>query len=202
VLIWGSRAIKRRLDAGRFHCPSCGADADYELVSAQRHGHVYWIPLFRMGDPVEYVECRRCGGAFDPVVLTRQPLDRGAFVAAFGTAAVAAMSAAAGADGPISDAELSAMRAALERVTGVALSADEVGRMAAVDDPLGTAEGLLAELEPMLSSTGKEAIVTSMLVTAAADGALTPESGAALSRIAGAMQVSPAHLSGIVAGMR
>ena len=202
MLIWGSRAIKRRLDAGRFHCPSCGADAEYELVSAQRHGHVYWIPLFRMGDPVEYVECRRCSGAFDPAVLTRQPLDRGAFMAAFGTAAVAAMSAAAGADGPISQAELGAMRAALERVTGVVLSADEVGSMAAVGDPLGTAEGLLAELEPMLSPDGKEAIVTSMLVTAGADGALTPESGAAIARVATAMRVSPAHLNGIAASMR
>lgn len=202
MLIWGSRAIKRRLDAGRFHCPSCGADADYELVRAQRHGHVYWIPLFRMGDPVEYVECRRCSGAFDPAVLTRQPLDRGAFIAAYGMAAIAAMSAAARADGPLSDGEFDAMCRSLEHVTGVALAPDEVRRMAGMADPMDTAEGLLAELEPMLSPTGKEAIVTSMLVTAAADGVLPPESGAAVGRIAGAMQVSSAHLNGIVAGMR
>lgn len=202
MLIWGSRAIKRRMDAGRFHCPSCGADAEYELVRAQRHGHVYWIPLFRMGDPVDYVECRRCNGAFDPAVLTRQPLDRNAFIAAFSMAALAAMTAAASADGPISDGERDAICSSLEMVTGVALAPDEVRRMEAMADPLVTAEGLLAELEPMLTPTGKEAIVTSMLVTAAADGALPPASGNAVSRIAGAMQVSPAHLSGIVAGMR
>lgn len=204
MLIWGTRAVKRRVDEGRFHCPNCGDGADYDLVRAQRHGHVYWIPLFRMGDALEYVECRRCRGAFDPVVLTRQPMDRDAFSAAFGSAAMAAMAAVASADGPVSDAELQAMQASMTALSGVVLSHEDARRIASLDDgdAVRTAEGMVAHLEPMLTPIGKEAIVKSMLATAVANGSLSPEAGAAVTRIAGAMQVSPAHLQGIVADLR
>jgi uncharacterized tellurite resistance protein B-like protein len=201
MVIWGSRAVKRRLDAGRFHCPQCGCQQEYELISAQRHGHVYWIPLFRLGQPVEYVECQGCRNGFDPVVLERQPMDREAFAAAFGSAVMASVAAVALADGPASDAELEGMRTAVAAATGIEVSREDVQRVVALDHAgdAASAEGMLAGLEQALSPTGKETIVRALLMTAAADGAFAPEARSVVERLATALDVSPAHLKGIVA---
>ena len=93
--MWGSRAPIRRLDAGRFHCPQCGGEEVYELVRAQQYTRAHVIPFVQKGEVVEYVECRRCHGRFDPGVLTQPPTRRDAFSVAFGSALMAAMSAVA-----------------------------------------------------------------------------------------------------------
>ena len=74
MLIWGTKPVKRRIDVGEFHCPQCGCQQPYQRMSVRKHGHVYWTPLFGMGEPVEYVECRTCGGQFVPASCPR--LDR------------------------------------------------------------------------------------------------------------------------------
>lgn len=196
--MWGSRAPTRRLDAGRFHCPQCGGEEEYELVRAQQYARAHVIPFVQKGEVVEYVECRRCHGTFDPGVLTQPPTRRDAFSVAFGAALMAAMSAVARADGPVSEAEIKAMQASMTALSGVVLSRDEARRMADVDggDDVASAEHLLVHLEPLLSARGKEAIVRSVLTTALANGRMTPEASAAVSRIARVMHTAPPPLEG------
>lgn len=191
--VWGSRVLMRRRCAGHFHCPQCGAEAPYDLVRARWLARRSWFGSHRRGPMEPYVACRRCGGAFERSVLTQPPTDRDAFSVAFGDALLTAMTAVAAADGPVSEAELEAMAAALARLSGVVLTPEETRCRAETDgcDHLATAERLLMHLEPMLSAAGKEAVVRSLVATAAADGRVTPPADAAVARIAGAMGVVP-----------
>jgi len=196
--IWGLRAVKQRLDAGHFHCPQCGGQEEYELVRSQRHARGHVIPFVARGEVIEYVECRSCHGTFDPAVLTQPPTRRDAFSVAFGSALMTAMTAVARADGPVSEAELAAMQASMTALSGVVLSRDDARRMVDVDggDDVASAEHRLAHLEPLLSARGKEAIVRSVLTTALANGRLTPEASAAVSRIARVLGTAPPPLEG------
>ncbi len=161
-------------------------------MRAQRHAGAHVVPFGRRGEAVDYVECRRCRGAFEPGVLTQPPTRRDAFSVAFGAALMAAMTAVARADGPVSEAELAAMRASMTALSGVVLTHDDARRMADVDrgDDVATAERQLAHLEPLLSARGKQAIVESVLATARANGRLTPEVSDAVSRVASAMRIA------------
>lgn len=195
---WRARASKRRLEVGRFHCPQCGGEEEYELVRAQQHAGAHVVPFGRRAEAVDYVECCRCHGTFEPGVLTQPPTRRDAFSVAFGSALMAAMTAVARADGPVSEAELAAMQASMTALSGVVLSRDDARRMVDVDggDDVASAEHRLAHLEPLLSARGKEAIVRSVLTTALANGRLTPEASAAVSRIAHVMRTAPPPLEG------
>ena len=197
MLVWGSRVLMRRRCAGSFHCPQCGAEAPYDLVRARWQARA-WFGSRRRDPAQQHVACRRCGGTFDRSVLTQPPTDRDAFSVAFGDALLTAMTAVAAADGPVSDAELEAMAGAIARLSGVVLTPEEARCRAEIDgcDHVATAERLLAHLEPMLSPIGKEAVMRSLVATAAADGRASPPADAAVARIAGALGVAPPRVMG------
>lgn len=202
MLIWGTKAVKRRVDAGEFHCPQCQTLRPYTRVRAQRHGHVYWIPLFATGQAVEYVECGSCGGTFDPAVLDRlAPLDGDAFRDHFGAAVLATTMAVAAADGHIDDVEVDLIRDVVSRVLERELERDAVVRMAATPGAgdLAVALELLAKLALGLSSGGKELVVKAALYTAMADGDVDAREMDRVFQVAAALDVSQAHFKGIVA---
>ena len=195
---WGSRVLMRRRCAGSFHCPQCGAEAPYDLVRARRPARLSWFGLHRGGPMEPHVACRRCGGAFERSVLTQPPTDRDAFSVAFGDALLTAMTAVAAADGPVSEAELEAMATAITSLSGVVLTPEEARCRAEIDgcDHVTTAEHLLAHLEPMLSTAGKDAVLRSLVATAAADGWVSAPADAAVARIADAMGVPSPRAAG------
>lgn len=202
MLIWGTKAVKRRIDAGEFHCPQCGGMRSYTRVRAQRHGHVYWIPLFATGEAVEYVECGACGGTFDPAVLDRlPPMDGDAFRDHFGVAVLATTMAVAAADGRIDDAEIDVISGVVSRIAGRELDREAVVRMAAAPGAgdLAVALASLTQLALGLSAEGKELVVKAALFTAMADGDLDQREMDRVFQVAAALEVTQAHLKGIVA---
>jgi tellurite resistance protein len=201
MLIWGTKTVKRRLDGGQFECPTCGTTRNYERVRAQRHGHVYWIPLFSTGEPVEYVECRSCGSAYDPAILDRVPTDAGAFRDHLGAAVLAVTLAIASADGNVDASEIELIRDVVSRITGKELDATMLERMASqpgAGDPTG-ATRMLANLTMGLTARGKEMVVRAALLTAMADGGVDPREIDLVVQFAAALDVSQAHLKGILA---
>ena len=199
MLIWGTRAVKRTVERGTFLCPTCEDEVPYERVRAQKHGHLYWIPLFATGDAVEYVECGACRGTFDPAVLERRA-DRERFVAAFEEAMLDVMATIVVADGVVHDEERRALAEVYAAVAGRPLDGDRLEAALAAADP--DDEALLTRLaafEPLLNASGKERVLQAALAIAGADGDLDAREGAAIQRIARALDVSDAHLKGIVA---
>jgi len=198
ILFFGSRAVRTRLGSGRFECPRCGVERRYELVRAQRHAHLYWVPLIKLGSPQEFVECQSCRAAYAPAqVLARRAGDddlRGAITTA-SLAALASLTRAASA----SEHEVRLVTQALHALEGYPSPSDQVAqRLAAEPRDVGRAERGLAHIEPTLDSGTREGLMSALLHMAHAQGAMSPEQSAAVRRFAAALQVSPAHLRGLM----
>ena len=73
MIIFGTRNRTKAIDAGQFYCPHCRAVRPYERKSARQYFALYFIPVFPIGQPVEFVECQVCGTAFSPDVLNSTP---------------------------------------------------------------------------------------------------------------------------------
>ena len=204
MLIWGTKAVKRSIDTGEFHCPQCRSKQAYKLMSVRKHGHVYWIPLFGMGEATEYVECSRCGGQFVPEVLDRVVPSEEDFHKAFLAATVATMVAVAGADGRVDDTEIEAIQGLVERFVGSPVDRAVVQDWARepAEVALAKAESLLTSLGSGISDEGREMLVRVALHIAVADGDLADAEFAAIQRIATALRLSPAHFSGLLGSLK
>lgn len=203
MLIWGTRAVKRELATGLFYCPSCRFDQAYRHVRAQKHGHLYWIPLFSTGEPVEYVECQACRGTFDPRVLEAVADVRADFKAVFEQGMLSVMAAIVVADGEVAEAERQMVSRIYGEVSGHALSATDLNR--AIADAERSHDELvrsLSDLEPMLNSEGKELVVRGALMVAMADGHLDDSEGDLVYRLARAIGMTDSHLRGLVGSMQ
>lgn len=197
-LFFGSRAVRQRLGEGEFTCPRCRTIRPYRLVRAQNHAHLYWVPLMKLGQPQEYVECGGCRAKFDPRVLGQAALDEGALRGALVRAALAAMVAVTRGPAP-SQNERQLIGEALAAVGAQRLEPDTLTRLVAGESgDAALAAGQLAKIEESLSPRAREALMEAVLRVATAEGAMTPAQAEAVQRIAGALQVSSAHLKGIM----
>lgn len=69
MIIFGTRGITSVLQKGSYHCPACGAGADFERKGVRRWFTLFFIPCIPLHQAADYVECKRCGGTFKPDVL-------------------------------------------------------------------------------------------------------------------------------------
>ncbi len=197
-LFFGSRDVRQRLGEGEFMCPRCRTIRPYRLVRAQNHAHLYWVPLMKLGQAQEYVECGGCRAKFDPRVLGHGELDEGVQRGALARAALAAMVAVARGPAP-SQHERELIAEVLAAAGGQPLEPDAVTRL--VDRESGDvalAAGQLAKIESTLSPRAREALMEAVLRVASADGPMTPAQADAVQRFAGTLQLSSAHLKGIM----
>ena len=197
-LFFGSRAVRQRLGEGEFTCPRCRTIRPYRLVRAQNHAHLYWVPLMKLGQPQDYVECGGCRAKFDPRVLGQGALDEGELRGALARAALAAMVAVARGPAP-SQHERELMGAALGAVSGQRWEPEEVTRL--VDGESGDvalAAAQLARIASTLSPRARESLMEAVLRVATAGGPMTPAQADAVQHLAGALEMSSAHLKGIM----
>ena len=57
IFIVGARDRAKRNKTGVFRCPRCDAERRYDRMEIERVGHLFFIPLVRLGSGGEYVEC-------------------------------------------------------------------------------------------------------------------------------------------------
>ncbi len=68
-IIMGTRQRVRIIGNGQFQCPGCQAERAYARKEARPYFTLYFVPLFPVGKPVEYIECLTCGRTFELDVL-------------------------------------------------------------------------------------------------------------------------------------
>jgi len=74
ILIWGSRALTKKLGDGQFYCPTCDdEDCDYTHMRSREWFTLYFLPVFPIGGPMEYIECRHCKQTYKESVLDLEP---------------------------------------------------------------------------------------------------------------------------------
>lgn len=74
MIIYGWRIYHSTIDRQSFRCPSCRTQVEGEVKRADKYFTLYFIPLFPIGIPCEFVECTLCGTGYRKEILTEPQL--------------------------------------------------------------------------------------------------------------------------------
>lgn len=203
MLIWGTKPVTKSIGTGSFYCPQCGSEQHYKQKQVQKHGHLYFIPLVGMGDPIEYVECSGCRETFKSEVLNYNPrASEEAFRSEYDTALRRLMVLTMMADGVIEDSEIETIQEIYQGVTGREYARDHVMAEIEAAEAEGHGPAMFAQaIGPYLNANGKELIIKAIVSVGAADGNLDDSEFTLLLEVAGALDISKAHFEGILAEM-
>ena len=103
------------------------------------------------------------------------------------------------ADGVIDDEEVKMLQTIYQEMTGTQIPEDELREEIAVINAGGsTAVDLVTGLAPQLNDSGKETVMRAAYSIAAADGHVDASEQAYLTQIGKALELSPAHVTGIL----
>jgi uncharacterized tellurite resistance protein B-like protein len=202
MIIFGTRGVTYNAGEGRFHCPQCGKRT-YSQKRVRRFFTLYFIPLIPLDMLGEYIECHACRGTyrtevlgFDPAVADRR------FEAEFQIAARRTMVLMCLADGVIDDQEVTMIRETYGKLADAEITEADVRQEIDVATKDGrSVEDYLGGIVGTLNDSAKEAIVRAAFMVAAADGQFDEKEKQLLGEIGGALQMSPAHLRGVLSTM-
>lgn len=203
MIIFGTRSVKFTKEEGDFHCPQCESKTKYRHRSARRFFTLYFIPLIPLDKLGEYVECRTCKGTFIPKVLDyQQSAAADNFLSEYEKAVKHSMVLMMLADGEIDPNEKSTVLQIVNKFSHNDIDMAELENY--IEETQRKPEGVgtyLKGVAPRLNAHGKEVIIKCALSVAAADGHIDPDEIALLQEMAQAMEMSSAHLRGIMEEM-
>lgn len=70
MIIMGTKGKTKKVGEGQFYCPLCGQLTHYTHHKIIKQFTLYFIPLFKLQDIADYVECDKCGRDWKPEILT------------------------------------------------------------------------------------------------------------------------------------
>ena len=107
MIIWGSRGRTFTEQKGRFFCPSCDSEKNYEHKKVEKWFTLYFLPIFPTKKLGEYIECGSCESTFQMKVLNYNQENKPSnFHSEFSIAALNIMSKIALADNTIEKSEI------------------------------------------------------------------------------------------------
>jgi transcription elongation factor Elf1 len=82
MIILGTKGKRNVVGKGKFYCPKCKADRSYEHIKTGQYFSAFFIPLFKIKDGSEFIECKSCETPFEMSVLkmTREKVDFARFI--------------------------------------------------------------------------------------------------------------------------
>ncbi|MFI5098924.1 MAG: zinc ribbon domain-containing protein [Actinomycetes bacterium] len=196
ILIWGWRSLLKVLGIGEFHCPRCQADTEYRLVRPRRWFTMFFIPVVPLSWGEPYVECQRCNGAYREEILQAPTNKQFGYMLALGGRAMYAKAVAAGF--AHSEHMIDRAVAQLRPLTG-----DGYNEANLVADVEAFGERDLGEfLGPLAGNMmlqGREQLISGLVSFVQSDGGVPPAVESVVEEAAGQLQLTAAHLAGIVA---
>jgi zinc-ribbon family len=196
LLLWGWRSLLKVLGVGEFHCPRCQADRSYQLVRPRRWFTFFFIPVIPLKWGETFVQCTTCKAGFQEAILAAPTNKQFGFMIALGARAMYAKTVAAGLDHSGHSIEGAVARV----VPFVDASYNEANLMA--DLEAFKDHQLLEYLGPLATSMemqGRESLLGGLVAYAYGAGDPSPEVAQVISDAAAALQLTAAHLAGIVA---
>jgi predicted RNA-binding Zn-ribbon protein involved in translation (DUF1610 family) len=73
IIIFGTNSREVEVGSGTFVCPYCGVERSYVRKRVGTYFTLFFIPLFRIKDHGELVECQTCHRVYEPGVLSYRP---------------------------------------------------------------------------------------------------------------------------------
>jgi uncharacterized tellurite resistance protein B-like protein len=200
MIIFGTRGLTSTKDSGTFYCPVCAGRQPYKHKKARRFFTLYFIPLIPLDALGEFVECQACRGTYRPELLQHDPESEAEHLESeYHRAMRQVMLHMMLADGEIHDSEIDAISDIYQKLTGHALTPEDVRReAAAITEPSMDQPHYLIPFAGLLNDQGKELVVKAAFLVAASDGDLAEQEMAFLSAVGGCLQMSQPHLRGVV----
>lgn len=185
--------------SGRFTCPSCGAEMQYEHNRVRQYLRVLVLPLVPVHRATEYVECQGCKGTWDSGVLRYNPAEAQAlFRDLYHEAAFRVMVRITAADARIDPAEVETVRDIYRSLTGRALDpVDITTEVAALMGDTSSVATDVASIALKLSNRSRETVVRAALCVARADGEITRDEWSVIGELGMTLGMSPAHVRGV-----
>lgn len=203
LIIFGTRGVTTTAETGAFHCPDCG-QSPYRHRKVRRFFTLYFIPLIPLDLLGEYIECSKCDGTYTLAVLAHNPgASDAAFEAQFHTAIRRTMVLMCLADGVVDPEEVATIQRVFGSIAKREITEQEVHAeiAAAQADGRPVAEFLAGGMAATLNDNGKELVIKAAFFVAAADGEFQEEEKKLLTDIGKALQMTPAHLNGVLDSM-
>jgi tellurite resistance protein len=201
MIIFGTRGVTYSAKKGDFHCPGCGGTKPYNHKRVRRFFTLYFIPVIPLDLLGEYVECQGCKETYNEKVLGYDPRAQAkAFEAEYHKAIRRVMVMMMLADGSVEEEEITTIRSVYAEIARRDLSEAEV--KIEIDEVLKfglTITDYVGRLVGNLNDSGKESVIRAAFLVAAADGSFADEERALLAEIGDALQLTPAHLRGLLA---
>src|SRR5688500_18687043 len=200
MIIFGTRGVTMTPERGQFHCPQCNVSRPYGLKRVRRFFTLYFIPVIPLDVLGEYVECDGCRATWKPNVLQHDPsAGQAQFEAEYHRAIKRVMVLMLLADGQVDNEEIETVRKIYSSIAKKETSREDVQReIASANAGSRDVEKYLAGIVPQLNASGKELVFKAAFFVACADGKFTDEEKALLLRIGHALELTPAHVSGLL----
>lgn len=196
LLIWGWRSLLKVLGVGEFHCPQCQADRGYQLVRPRRWFTLFWIPVIPLKWGETFVQCTACKSGFQEEILSAPTNQQFGYLLALGARAMYAKTIAAGLD----HSEHMIDAAVTRLVPFLDASYNEANLIADVEAfrerPLSE---YLAPLATNMQTQGRESLVGGLVELAHIEGEPSTAVKEVISEAAAGLQLTAAHLAGIIA---
>jgi hypothetical protein len=198
MLIFGLRVCFRTVGHGMFHCQRCGGDRGYRHRTGRRWFHVFYVPVIRLGEAGEHLQCLDCHGRFRTGALAIPTAAQMEAALPAGTLAAATCMLLAGNPGSrparrrAVDAVRSAGRPAYDES---ALDEDLVQAAVSDGDDLAVALNTLAS---NLAVPAREWFLADVVRIGLADGQLSDEQRLAARHVAANLGLTAAHAYGVI----
>lgn len=192
----GKKMVPKTEKKGKFYCPECRCTTEYEMKRKINYLVFLWLPLISLDSVGKYVECAECGNSFRSGVLESSPeTTRAEFHPTMRRVMIMMLLA----DGSIEDAEIDVIKGIYAKVSGYALSDEEIRDEieTASQEQLKVKE-YLKNVTPYLNKTGKARVLKSAYYVASADGSLHEEEEALMEELSHALDMEPTHYKNVL----
>ena len=217
MIIFGTGPVRSTIQSGNFNCPQCERSVPYRHRKVTKFFSLFFIPIFPIASPMEYVECGSCNSTFIPRVLgggsqttsvgagTTKAVSTGEapqeddFMAIYEKAIRHCMVMVMLADGVIDENEKIQVQKIINKFGHNDLTMEQLeGYIEQVKTENQDVATYLKKVGPSLNDHGKDTIIKVALSVADADGHVDKSEIETITKMSNAMDMSASHLKRVM----
>ncbi|MCU1496392.1 MAG: hypothetical protein JWM47_345 [Acidimicrobiales bacterium] len=197
LVLFGFRIRLRTTATTTFFCPRCGGDRQGHQRVARRWFTCFFLPVIPLNQVGGLVECTTCHTRYEPHVADQPTTALLSEILGNAVRVLTAMIVRTGdpRDGALRAAGITLARTVTSDYDDVTLTSDVL----AVDP--ASAEQYVAPLADGLRTAGKERLLSDLVRVALAAGTITPDQRRLIDTVGRAMDLTRAHVTGIVSSV-
>jgi len=199
--IAGTKGETSTAGRGEFYCPQCEKYTRYLHQQVHQKATVFFVSVANLKLLGEYVECQSCNGTFKMEILDYDPQEENRkFESLYREGIKRMMTMMMLADGKIEDSEIMIMKDIYRRVSDDELLDYEIEEEIEKCGRYPTEmEEFVKQLFPYLNEHGRELVFKIAYWIAIVDEKYDILEEKMIKKIGKALQLSPAHIKGIIA---